>query len=1011
VVFQDNTAIGVNTGGGGLQNEGGGATVTNCTFQDNQATNADRSVGGGIFNHYGTITVTNTTFLRNSAIYGGGIALEGGDTVSALTNCTLSGNSSANGSAVLNFSTGGIPTVNLDHCTLYQNTGVAIENWNELGYGAVLTLHNTILAQNLGGNLRNVGAATTTSLGYNLSDQSEGAFLNQPTDLLKTDPLLAGGFGTFVPRPGSPARDTADPGDEAVTTDQRGVPRPQGAGPDIGAIEARPYAVEVSNGNFQSVPVTGDFAALQVQVTEGGQGILGVPVTFTVLNFQPGDPSFGGSASVTVYSGFFGLTSAHLKAGTVAGSFIVKADIGDTSTYFYEWVAPGPLDHFDVVGPSTAVPGVPFQVTISPRDRFDNLIFTYTGQVVFSSTDSRAQLPPPFTFSGDSGMSGSESVPVSNPGEATVMVVLGTTGPQTLTVADNSGVKGALAVSVANEAPANLALTVPAQPIPEGGSVTLGGSFSDPADDGSHTVRVDWGDGTPVSVIVLGGDVTSFNLSHTYTGTAPGQAVAPFPVTATVTDASGASVSATATVQVANVAPVTTAGGDQFIDAGDLFVRTGSFVDPGANQFTATVDYGDGTGPQSLALNADKTFVLEHVFGREGSFLVTVAVSDDRGGVGITTFFADVLLPGVPVVLAEKGVVARGSTMTVQTLGVTATVTHEDGAPFAALIVAVVPPPVAEALTAGENVQVVGAYDLRSINLTDADTATITFTYFGDLTAPPTLTFLDEAGNPHPVVPSQLAPGALRVDLKAHTVTVILDRSSLPALDTLGRTVFTLAAPRVIEGGGTGASLAVALALTVTAQDAIGVVTAAEGGASGQGGPSSGAVTGSALASAGALGTVGGGNESSTEGDALGVLSYLPPTDTSLITLPVLSVSPARPAAPAQDFSLPVAPPVTPASKADNEAAASAPSSAGGGATGAALPHPAAGTAPSSSPAPAPAVEPGGLEGHALPAEESVEESADVQAPPALGWSPALLAGVWLLDRRRARKGARCNEE
>ena len=50
------------------------------------------------------------------------------------------------------------------------------------------------------------------------------------------------------------------------------------------------------------------------------------------------DASFGGSASVTVYSGFFGLTSAHLKAGTAAGTVVVQADIGDLSTFFYEWV-------------------------------------------------------------------------------------------------------------------------------------------------------------------------------------------------------------------------------------------------------------------------------------------------------------------------------------------------------------------------------------------------------------------------------------------------------------------------------------------------------------------------------------------------------------------------------------------------------------------------------------------------------------------------------------------------
>ena len=47
---------------------------------------------------------------------------------------------------------------------------------------------------------------------------------------------------------------------------------------------------------------------------------------------------------------------------------------------------------------------------------------------------------------------------------------------------------------------------------------------------------------------------------------------------------------------------------------GALFARRCSFTDPGADTWTGTVSYGDGTGARALRLHADKTFVLSHRF-------------------------------------------------------------------------------------------------------------------------------------------------------------------------------------------------------------------------------------------------------------------------------------------------------------------------------------------------------------------------------------------------------------
>ena len=63
-------------------------------------------------------------------------------------------------------------------------------------------------------------------------------------------------------------------------------------------------------------------------------------------------------------------------------------------------------------------------------------------------------------------------------------------------------------------------------------------------------------------------------------------------------------------------------------------MTNGAFTDPGADTWTATVDYGDGSGAQPLPLNPDKTFNLSHFYADNGTFTVTVTVTDDDGAAG-----------------------------------------------------------------------------------------------------------------------------------------------------------------------------------------------------------------------------------------------------------------------------------------------------------------------------------------------------------------------------------------
>ena len=77
--------------------------------------------------------------------------------------------------------------------------------------------------------------------------------------------------------------------------------------------------------------------------------------------------------------------------------------------------------------------------------------------------------------------------------------------------------------------------------------------------------------------------------------------------------------------------------------AGSMFVRNGFFTDPGADSWTATVDYGDGNGAVPLALNPAQRFSLQHRYVTPGIYTVTVSVRDDDGGVGMTSFRVTVL--------------------------------------------------------------------------------------------------------------------------------------------------------------------------------------------------------------------------------------------------------------------------------------------------------------------------------------------------------------------------------
>jgi len=147
----------------------------------------------------------------------------------------------------------------------------------------------------------------------------------------------------------------------------------------------------------------------------------------------------------------------------------------------------------------------------------------------------------------------------------------------------------------------------------EGSTVSLSGSES--FDGGGTITGYSWTFGD-------GGTASGVTASHTYAqdGT--------YMVRLIVTDNLGVADTSFTSASVANVAPSVSTFAGATLLPGETYGATGSFVDPGADPWSATVNYGDGAGAETLVLNG-KSFTLSHIYMTAGTFTVTVRVSDD----------------------------------------------------------------------------------------------------------------------------------------------------------------------------------------------------------------------------------------------------------------------------------------------------------------------------------------------------------------------------------------------
>ena len=248
--------------GGAIFTLEGDVTIVNSTLNGNRAD--DR---GGAISGEADVTVINSTIARNAAVahVGGGIWARSDLFVA---NSTISNNyAEGEGGGVV-----AAGTVGLVNSTVLDNIASVAAN---VGAGARLEAFGSIIGpadtSPTGGQVQptetNCRVSASTSFGYNFVSDDSCGLSGQGDAVGSGDPMLEaladnGGRGeTRLPTPGSPVLDRIPVGQCAftpfgydlegeqhlarfgidplapITTDQRGVIRPQDLGCDVGAVE------------------------------------------------------------------------------------------------------------------------------------------------------------------------------------------------------------------------------------------------------------------------------------------------------------------------------------------------------------------------------------------------------------------------------------------------------------------------------------------------------------------------------------------------------------------------------------------------------------------------------------------------------------------------------------------------------------------------------------------------------------------------------------------------------
>jgi PKD repeat protein len=258
------------------------------------------------------------------------------------------------------------------------------------------------------------------------------------------------------------------------------------------------------------------------------------------------------------------------------------------------------------------------------------------------------------------------------------------------------------------------------------------------------TATIDWGDGTTTAGTVTGsGSTFSVNGTHTYAD--EGNFTVSVALTDINDDGSGQATATATATSTANIAEAdaltgtgtTLAATEGTAVSGTVATFTDTFSGNTASDFTATIDWGDGTTTSGTVTGGGGLFAVNgtHTYADEGNFTVTVTLADDAPGTATATATSTVMvadadaLTGVPTTIAAtEGTAVSGTIATF-----TDTFTGNTAADFTATI------------DWGDGTTTVGT--VTGSGSTFSVSGTHLYTDEGNFTATVTLTDVDDDGS------------------------------------------------------------------------------------------------------------------------------------------------------------------------------------------------------------------------------------------------------------------------
>jgi hypothetical protein len=207
--------------------------------------------------------------------------------------------------------------------------------------------------------------------------------------------------------------------------------------------------------------------------------------------------------------------------------------------------------------------------------------------------------------------------------------------------ADGSITNYSASVMVNNVAPIVTSLIPSANSISENGSVTLTGTFTDPGVLDTHSVIINWGDGSASTQLELGANVLGFSVTHQYSDDDPtGTGSDVKTIAVTVIDKDGATGAGSTNVTVNNVAPVITGvtGPVSPLSVGVSTSVIVNYTDIGSQDtHTCAFSWGDGATSTS-STPGEGSCADSHVYSTAGVYTVNITLTDDDTGTATTQY-------------------------------------------------------------------------------------------------------------------------------------------------------------------------------------------------------------------------------------------------------------------------------------------------------------------------------------------------------------------------------------